>query len=172
MGLQFRKIFCCQCGGTDVNLTRPNLQTLCNVEGDGNCLFRAFSYVITGSEDQHIEVRNALVNYMLLIENYLVGHGEDGNYNYLYPFGHTSVQNYIDNSGMDRPSIWDSELEMTCLSHMLNTIVYSFEAHHNTWQLFAYNFVDRNLRCDYTQKAIYLWFNHSHFKLVTSVRRR
>jgi len=80
---------------------------------------------------------------MFSSEDYLVGHGEDGNYNYLYTFGHTSVQNYIDNSGMDRPSIWGSELEMMCISHMLNTIVYSFEAgNNNTWQLFAYNFVD------------------------------
>ena len=70
MGLQFRQRFQCQIGGRDVILTCPNSETLHNVAGDGNCLFRAFSYVITGSEHQHIEIRNALVRYMLSIENY------------------------------------------------------------------------------------------------------
>ena len=130
---------------------------------------RAFSYIITGSEHQHIEVRNAIVNYMLSTENHLVGYGEDGNYNYLHPFGHTSVQNYIDSRGMDRPGIWGSELEMICLSHMLNTVVYSFEARSNTWQVFTYHFVDRTQPCDYYRKSIYLWFQQSHFKVVTFV---
>ena len=57
MGLQFREVFQCQDGGTNVILTRPIMSTLQNVYGDGNCLFRAFSYVITGSEHQHLEVR-------------------------------------------------------------------------------------------------------------------
>ena len=73
------------------------MQTLHNVEGDENCLFRLF----TGSEHQHIEVHNAIVNYMSSIENHLVGYGKDGNYNYLHPFGHTSVRNYIDSYGME-----------------------------------------------------------------------
>ena len=182
MGLQFRQRFQCQIGGTDVILTCPNSATLHNVAGDGNCLFRAFSYVITGSEHQHIEIRNALVNYMLSIENYLVGYGDDGNYNYLQPFGHTTVQNYIDSRHLDRPNTWGSELEMMCLSHMLDTVVYSFGAQNNNWEVFAYNFVDRSLTCDYTQKSIYLWFENdytqksiylwfenSHFKVVTSI---
>ena len=44
MGLQFREVFQCQDGGTNVILTRPIMSTLQNVYGDGNCLFRAFSY--------------------------------------------------------------------------------------------------------------------------------
>ena len=169
MGLQFRKRFQCQTGGRDVILTCPNSETLHNVAGDGNCLFRAFSYVITGSEHQHIAIRNALVSYMLSIENYLVGYGSDGNYNYLQPFGHTTVQNYIDRHHMDRPNTWSSELEMMCLSHMLNTVIYSFGAQNNNWEVFAYNFIDRSLVCDYTRKSICLWFEYSHFKVVTSV---
>ena len=43
MGLQFREVYQCQDGGTNVILTRPNMSTLQNVYGDGNCLFRAFS---------------------------------------------------------------------------------------------------------------------------------
>ena len=62
-----------------------------------------------------------------------------------------------------------SELEMMCLSHMLNTVVYSFVANNNNWEVFTYNFIDRSQTCEYTQKAMYLWFSGSHFKVVTSV---
>ena len=172
MGLQFVQAFHCQSGGTEVILTKPNLHTLRNVQGDGNCLFRAMSFVITGCERQHMEVRNAILSYMLYIENLLVGYDSHGNYNYLQPFGHASVQNYIDSTEMNRAGTWGSELEMICLSHMLNTVVYSFEGQNNTWQTFTNRFVDRTMTCDYGSKSIYLWFNSSHFKVVTSVRRR
>ena len=51
MGLRFVHVFECQVGGVDIILRRPNLRTLHNVQGDGNCLFRAMSYIITGSEN-------------------------------------------------------------------------------------------------------------------------
>ena len=87
MGLRFVRAFKCQAGGADIILTRPNLRTLRNVEGDGNCLFRAFSVIITGSEDQHMEVRNKILSYMISIENLVVGYDSHGNYNYLHPDG-------------------------------------------------------------------------------------
>ena len=95
------------------------------------------SHVIIGSEHQHIGIRNALVSCMLSIENYLVGYGNDGNYNYLQPFGHTTVQNYIYMHHINIPNTWISELEMMCLSHMLNTVVYSFGAQNNNWEVFG-----------------------------------
>ena len=172
MGLQFVKAFKFQSGGADVILTQPNLRALHNVQGDGNCLFRAMSYIITGSENQHMEVRLAILRYMLSIENLLVGYDRHDNYNYLQPFGHTSVQSYIDSRNLTRASTWGSEFEMICLSHMLHTVIYSFEAQSKTWQVFAYQFIDRELPCDYTGKSIYLWFGDRHFKMVTSARKR
>ena len=156
MGLRFVRVFQCQAGGVDIILRRPNLQTLRNVQGDGNCLFRAMSYIITGSEKQHLEIRNAILRYMLSIENLLVGYDIHGNYNYLQPFGHSIVQNYIDSRELTRTGTWGSEVEMICLSHMLNTVVYSFDAGSNTWQVFTYQFVNQSLPCDYTRKSIYL----------------
>ena len=132
MGLRFVHVFECQAGGVGIILRCPNLQTLRNVQGDGICLFRAMSYIITGSEKQHLEIRNAILRYMLSIENLLVGYDSHGNYNYLQPFGHSSVQNYIDSRELTRTGTWGSEVEMICLSHMLNTVVYSFDAGSNT----------------------------------------
>ena len=109
---------------------------------------------------------------MLSIENLLVGFDGHGRYNYLQPFGHTSVNSYIESRELYRSGTWGSEFEMICLSHMLNTVVYSFEGNCNTWQVFSYHFVDRLIPCEYSGKSIYLWFKNSHFKVVTSVRRR
>ena len=61
----------------------------------------------------------------------------------------------------DRSGTWGSELEMMCLSHMLNTIVFSFVAPNNNQEVFGYNFIDRSLICDYTKKSVYLWFSDS-----------
>ena len=71
-----------------------------SVQGDGNCLFRALSYVVTGSEAQQMEVCEGITSYMLSIENLLVGYESTGHANYLVPFNVNSVQEYIDNTGM------------------------------------------------------------------------
>ena len=48
------------CPGTpSTPLTHPS--RIVNVQGDGNCLFRAFSYIITGSQNQYKNVRAAIV---------------------------------------------------------------------------------------------------------------
>ena len=70
MGLCLVRVFQCQVGGVDIILRCPNLRTLRNVQGDGNCLFRAMSYIITGRKKQHLEIRNAILRYMLTIENF------------------------------------------------------------------------------------------------------
>ena len=103
-------MFECQAGGVDVILRHPNLRTLHNIQGDGNCLFRAMSYLITGSEKQHLEILNAVLRYMLSIENLLVGYESHGNYNFLQPFGHGSVQNYIDSRELIRTGTWIQRL--------------------------------------------------------------
>ena len=64
-------------------LTRPNLRSLKRIAGDGNCLFRAISYIITGSEQQHSRLRDTLVGYMLSISHLLVGLGPDVQRNYV-----------------------------------------------------------------------------------------
>lgn len=39
------------------------------IEGDGNCLFRALSYTITGEEDQHDVVRSLICDFIASTEN-------------------------------------------------------------------------------------------------------
>ena len=48
-----------------------------SIMGDGNCLFRSLSFIITGSEDQHLLLQGAIVRHMrevigeLLWENHI-----------------------------------------------------------------------------------------------------
>ena len=42
-----------------------------NIRGDGNCMFRSLSFIITGSEDQHMHVRRAIIRHMRDIGNVL-----------------------------------------------------------------------------------------------------
>ena len=69
LGIHFVRPFQCQDGGPHVVLTKPDLRSLRSIGGDGNCLFRALCYIISGSQDQH----------MLTIPDLLSGTGPDGN---------------------------------------------------------------------------------------------
>ena len=59
LGMLFIKSNGCTGGGTDVPLRAP--RSMHRIQGDGNCLFRAFSYAITGSERL---LRRAIIHYM------------------------------------------------------------------------------------------------------------
>ena len=58
-------------GGPNISLTRSDMRTVKRIEGDGNCPFRAFSYLITGSESQHMAVR---LNHMINIAHLILDH--------------------------------------------------------------------------------------------------
>ena len=91
LGLTYTNKFACQCGCSDTILTRPDLRTLKRIAGDGNCLFRAITYIVTGSEQQHFILRSLLIGYMLSIPHLLIGHGPDGHRNYIDTLTTTSI---------------------------------------------------------------------------------
>ena len=72
-----------QPGDPDVVLTRPDLRSLRSVQRDGNCLFRAHSYVVTDREAQHMEVCKGITGYMFSIKNLLVDYDSTGHTYYL-----------------------------------------------------------------------------------------
>ena len=71
-------------------------------KGDGNCFFRAISFLLTGSECQHIHVRNVVVKHMIskscssLLSGFL---GDD-------------VEKYITKSGMATNCKWATDAEI------------------------------------------------------------
>ena len=58
-------------GGCEGGLEPPTIFT--RIVREGNCLFRALAHIITGSEEQHMEVRRGIVSHMRTIGNLLVG---------------------------------------------------------------------------------------------------
>ena len=85
-------------GGPHVVLKQP--RTVKSILGDGNCLFRSFSYIITGSEEQYRRVREVILNHMVDIEHVMLFHHLDLTLswaeftNYIIPIGQVLTYNY------------------------------------------------------------------------------
>ena len=111
-------------------LTRPDMHSLRSIGGDSNCLFMALCYIISGSQDQHEELRTAIVAHMLTIPDLVSGTGPDGNRNYLvtYDDSYSSVEDYLAQSDMANNGVWGGDFEMCILAHMLDTTIYFYQA--------------------------------------------
>ncbi len=61
-------------GSSNTILTRPDRQSVRVMLGDGNCLFRSLSCVLTGSQQHHLLVRCLICNHMSSITHLLLPH--------------------------------------------------------------------------------------------------
>ena len=111
-------------------LTTPT--NLHQILGDGNCLFRALSYVITGRQVYHYLVRQKIVSHMRDIENLL------------RPHMNMSLNDYIQSTGMAQESVWGSDIEIFAASSLLSTdiYVYSNVGSNFTWNKFSKSMLD------------------------------
>ena len=159
LSLQYRHPNRFGIGGPDQILTLPRGTR--NVLGDGNCLFWSFALIITGSQQDHLLVRFAILSHKISIGHFLRQHHMSSN--------HTSVQNYIQSTRMDRDGTWDSEVEIFTLSHMLGTNIYSFHVGHSNWSRFSPANVDRSLSTDVGGMSMYIKHRYNHFLVVSSV---
>lgn len=79
--------------------SKPQESKTFKVLGDGNCLFRCFSYFVTGDEDHHAAVRHGIVDFMRkdpdLIFSTLLG----------------DVEEYL-SRGVDRPATYESNSQI------------------------------------------------------------
>ena len=120
LGLPYHGPSCLQRGGPNVLLTRPNRTK--NIGGDGNCLFRCFSYVVTGSQEHYQAVRAAMVAHMPVIPNLFTTSGV------------ASVQEYLNITGMADNGTWGNRQEVSALCHLLHTPVYAYDTATNQWE--------------------------------------
>ena len=74
---------------------------------DGNCLFRALSYIITGRQVYHAQVRNKSINHMRSIENVLV------------PHINTTLKCYLHKTGVAQSGFWGTDIEILAASSLL-----------------------------------------------------
>ena len=66
--------------------------------GDGNCLFRLFAMIISGSQEHHLAVQVAILKHMQTIGHLL--------------FGQTSIDCYCQDKSMHMDGAWGSEIEI------------------------------------------------------------
>ena len=101
MGLQFHGKNRIRPGGPNIPLTAPDMHTVKHIKGDGNCLFRALAYIITGSEEQHMAVRRTILQHMISIAHFIIGH---------HVVEYASIQEYITDKNMDQEYAWGTDL--------------------------------------------------------------
>ena len=129
LGLRFEKPNGVTLGGPDVVLNPPSAANCKAISGDGNCLFRTFSHIICGSEEQHMAVRLAILNHMVserVAPLLLCGHLH----------GYASIAEYTTAKNMDSDGFWGTEV-MLALAHMLHTAVYAYVSQHGTWNQYG-----------------------------------
>ena len=114
---------------------------------------------------------------MLSIPHLLIGHGPDGHRNYadaLRTTDHSSVEEYIQQTAMDRDGTWGSAIEIATLSHMLHVPIYVYDVSHEISRYTAYfpSLIDRSLTNHIRCMSLYIHFTGNHFNVITSVRRQ
>lgn len=87
------------------------------IEGDGNCFFRAISYCVAQSEHFHLEIRKLVCNYLLQNQNFFKS--------YLRP-ADNSIQSHLSSTQMIREGTWATEIEILAVSHILKLDIYTY----------------------------------------------
>nr|XP_047127156.1 uncharacterized protein LOC124808083 [Hydra vulgaris] len=110
----------------NINLTLCP-QGLHRIKGDGNCFFRAVSFIITGSEDEHKQIRDKVVNHMCnQIHDEMTG--------YLS----MPIQTHICKTRMLEDATWATDAEIIgCASFMeVDIQVYSKYGEKTKWMIY------------------------------------
>ncbi|XP_064399479.1 ATP-dependent DNA helicase PIF6-like [Halichondria panicea] len=153
-------------GGPNIALTRPHLPSLVDTMGDGACMFRAMSVVITGYQRQHITVRRAIVKHMCDFQHLFNGK------HWLIDAGYPDMISYVRATQMDQTRTWGTHLEIFALAHLLErrVFVYSRTAG-NAWLCHCPSKIDPNIPPPRDKKGLYIYHTGDHYKVVTSVTK-
>ena len=136
------------------------------IGGDGNCMFRSVSYVMTGSQEHHLEVRAKTLEHMETIAPLVLGHIR-GRSSAMSKF--SSVKEYVQYTKMDKQGTWGTEIELLVLSHLLKTSIYTYLTTNKKWFVFSPSKLDKKLAFDSTSKSVYLRHPPIHYDVVLNV---
>ena len=146
--------------GEEINNVIP-LSEL-EIVGDGNCLFRALSTILTGSQESFSKIRAEICRFIAVqgssfISRYLKTKFED-----------VAPIQYLKKSNMDTDAIWGSDVEIIAFSKMLDVDIFVANLHndvkknecHWTWYRYSSQYHK------YSNPAIYLTNSSNHFEPV------
>ncbi len=138
------------------------------MQSDGNCLFRALSQFITGSEAQHMNVRLSIVTHMRTMGHLLLQEGHLAQSEYS-----GGIEDYIASTTMEQSTVWGTDVEIFTFAHLLQIDIQSYSQLNTTWQRYS-----PTLRIEDTinmmpgedsNMALYIKHIPSHFQVVQSV---
>ena len=120
----------------DVKLLLHEPSKVHPILGDGNCLFRALSYVITGTQSYHADIRSKIIQHMIEIENLL------------FPHTNMSLVSYLEQSGMANIGTWGTDIEIFTACSLLSTDIYVYTKVGQCfkWQKFSSTVLNGKLR--------------------------
>ena len=153
-------------GGPDIALTQPDLTTLVDTKGDGACMFRAMSVIITGYQRQHIAVRRAIVKHMCDFQHLFNGK------HWLMDVGYQDMESYVKATRMNESQTWGTNTELFALAHMLERRVFVHtRTAGNRWLCHCPSKIDPNIAPPRDKKGLYIYHTGNHYKVVTSVTK-
>ena len=128
--------------------------------GDGNCFYRSISYAICNFEDNHMDIRVAVVDFLTTNSDIFVGYlGRN----------FSSVLQYAKSQRIMEYGIWASEIEILVTANLLETDIYIYDEELKCWHIFCGN--KAKMGEVTTNRGIYL--NHTggiHYDVVLSVQ--
>jgi len=89
---------------------------------DGNCLFRALSYAVTGRQVYHTQIRAQILNQMKHIEHFLL------------PHMNSSLDSYLANSQMARNGVWGTDIGILSAASLLSTDIFVYTQFGDTYK--------------------------------------
>ena len=131
-----------------------------SINGDGNCLFRALSFVITGRQNYYRSIRQKIVSHMKEIEFAL------------QPHINCPLEDYLLNSKIASDKTWGTDIEILTASSLLNTDIYVYTKTGKTfcWHRFSKQLLHGNELLPVHEHSIYLYHeNEVHYDVVLDV---
>ncbi len=110
------------------------------IEKDGNCLFRALSFFVTGSQDFHIFLRETICNFL------------ESNFELM-----DLEPNYVASSKMRSSSTWGTDMEIFAAASLLNTRIFVYTEFGPSWKWLLHSPLNSNV--DNNSPALYI--NHA-----------
>ena len=128
------------------------------IVADGNCFFRSLSFVLTGSQDYHQEVR-------LLVTTYMIDNTGNPQLSSLIKDGER-MENYIEQSKMQLLGTWATEIEIIASALLFQTTIYVYGpcGKSNKWQKHAFE-SEKEANIHYNE-CIYITNISNHFETV------
>ena len=143
------------------------------ISPDGNCLFSSLSYILTGSDHCHKEIRELLIhnmrnNYRDICTNYCGAH-----YSLLPEHQCKTIEEYIQVSMMARDGSWGTDLELFLTAQILKTDIFVYKDTDHTWNRFStHGFNDKRNINDLTKERIYIRLYINDFQPILKVNTK